>query len=428
MASGGDKDRVLALTRRFLAPHRVEVWDDFGTQLVIGRREGYRLWDLSGQELLDFHLNGGTFNLGHRNPEVVEALVLAVQELDIGNHHFASLARAELAEQLARLTPGDLTYSVLVPSGSEANDVAIKTARRATGRRRVVGLATGYHGRTGLAGAAGEDAAARYFLSDSSDFTKVPFADLDAMAAALARDDVAAVILETVPATSGFPVPPEGYLPAVRALCDEHGTLLLADEVQTGLGRTGWLWGIERFGVQPDILVTAKGLSGGMYPIAAAVMSERVAGWLHEYGWGHVSTFGGAEIGCRVAQKVLEITTRPETQASITALIDRFDSALTEIRAREPYLSEVRQTGLVIGLRVEHPNGAVYLQQELFALGLWAIASGFDQSVLQFKPGLLLDEQLADVALERLEEALVRAKDVDRPVPKRHRMTSSTSP
>jgi putrescine aminotransferase len=428
VAADRDKDRVLELTRRFLAPHRVAVWDDFGTQLVVGRREGYRLWDLSGHELLDFHLNGGTFNLGHRNLEVVETLVLAAEELDIGNHHFASLARAELAEQLARLTPGDLTYSVLLPSGGEAIDVAIKTARRATGRRRVVGLAAGYHGRTGLAGAAGEDAAARYFLSDSPDFAKVPFADLDAMALALARDDVAAVILETVPATSGFPVPPEGYHSGVRALCDEHGTLLIADEVQTGLGRTGFLWGVERFGVEPDILVTAKGLSGGMYPIAATVMSERVAGWLHEYGWGHVSTFGGAEIGCRVAQKVLEITTRPETQATVAGLIERFNSALTEIRARQPYLTEVRQTGLVIGLRVEHPNGAVYLQQELFALGLWAIASGFDQSVLQFKPGLLLDDRSADGALERLEEALGRAKDVDRPVPARHRMTSKIGP
>jgi putrescine aminotransferase len=428
MASGGDKERVLELTRRFLAPHRVEVWEDMGTQLVIGHRKGYRLWDLSGHELLDFHLNGGTFNLGHRNQEVVEALVLATRELDIGNHHFASLARAELAEQLARLTPGDLTYSVLVPSGGEANDVAIKTARRATGRRRVVGLASGYHGRTGLAGAAGEDGAARYFLSDSPDFVKVPFADLDGMAVALAHDDVAAVILETVPATYGFPVPPEGYLGAVRALCDEHGTLLIADEVQTGLGRTGYLWGVERFGVQPDILVTAKGLSGGMYPIAATVMSERVAGWLHEYGWGHVSTFGGAEIGCRVAEKVLEITTRPETQASVTSLIERFASALTEIQARQPYLTEVRQTGLVIGLRVEHPNGAVFLQQELFALGVWAIASGFDQSVLQFKPGLLLDDAAADLALERLEEALARVKDVDRPVPKRHRTASKTRP
>ena len=426
MESAGEKKRVLELTRRYLAPHRVEVWDAFGTQLVIGRREGYRLWDLSGHELLDFHLNGGTFNLGHRNPEVVESLVAAAGEVDIGNHHFASVARAELAEQLARLTPGDLTYSVLVPSGAEANDVAIKTARHATGRRRVVGLAAGFHGRTGLAGAAGEDAAARYFLSDSPDFSKVPFADVDAIAAALADGDVAAVILEPVPATYGFPVPPDDYLRGVRSVCDEHGTLLIADEVQTGLGRTGYLWGVERFGVEPDILVTGKGLSGGIYPIAAAVLSERVAGWLHEYGWGHVSTFGGAEIGCRVAQKVLEMTTRSETEDSVARLIDQFEVGLTEIRARRPYLAEVRQTGLVIGLRVDHPNGAVFLQQELFTLGVWAIASGFDQSVLQFKPGLLLDAASADGALERLEEALERVKDVDRPVPKRHPISSQT--
>jgi putrescine aminotransferase len=426
MASAGEKDRVLDLTRRFLAPHRVEVWDAFGTQLVIGRRDGYTLWDLSGRELLDFHLNGGTFNLGHRHPEVVAALVGAAGELDVGNHHFASPARAELAEQLARLTPGDLTYSALVPSGGEANDVAIKSARRATGRRRVVGLSGGFHGRTGLAGAAGDDGAARYFLSDSAEFATVPFADANALDAELSGGDVASVILEPVPATTGFPVPPADYLPAVRALCDEHGTLLIADEVQTGLGRTGRLWAVERFGVEPDVLVTGKGLSGGMYPIAATVLTERAAGWLHEYGWAHVSTFGGAEIGCRVAQKVLEITTRPETRASVERLSDRFESGLGEIRARRPYLAEVRQTGLVIGLRVDHPNGAVYLQQELFALGVWAIASGFDQSVLQFKPGLLLDAASADAALERLEEALDRVKDVDRPVPKRHRAASET--
>lgn len=107
-----EKERVLELTRRHVAPHRVDVWDAFGTQLVIGRREGYRLWDLDGRELIDLHLNGGTFNLGHRHPDVVEAMVTAAATLDVGNHHFASLARAELAERLAELTPGELTYTV----------------------------------------------------------------------------------------------------------------------------------------------------------------------------------------------------------------------------------------------------------------------------------------------------------------------------
>jgi putrescine aminotransferase len=420
------KERVLELTRRYVAPHRVQVWDAFGTQLVIGRREGYRIWDLSGHELIDLHLNGGTFNLGHRNPEVVAALVEAASSLDIGNHHFASVARAELGERLAELTPGRLQYSVFCASGSEANDVAIKTARYATGRRRILALQAGYHGRTGLSGAAGEDSGARMFHSDlPDDFAKVPFADLPAMQAVLDGGDIAAVIMETIPATYGFPVPPDGYLPAVKRLCEEHGALYIADEVQTGLGRTGELWGVEAFGVEPDILVTGKGLSGGMYPIAAAVISDAAASWLHESGWGHVSTFGGSEVGCRVAERVLEITTRPEVRARVAALIERFAEGLAALAERQPYLTEVRQCGLIIGLRVDHPDGAVFLQQELYQLGVWAIASGFDQSVLQFKPGLLLEPALADLVLERLERALDRAKDIDRPVPRRHRPPAS---
>jgi acetylornithine/succinyldiaminopimelate/putrescine aminotransferase len=427
-ATGTDKERVLELTRAHVAPHRVEVWEAFGTQLVIGAREGYRLRDLDGRELIDLHLNGGTFNLGHRHPEVVEALLTAAATLDIGNHHFASQARAELAARLAELTPGDLEYAVFAAGGSEAIDIAIKTARRATGRRRIVTLAAGYHGRTGLSGAAGQDSGAAYFLSDLPDqFAKVAFGDADAIGDELARGDVAAVLLETVPATYGFPVPPDGYLPAVKALCEEHGALYIADEVQTGLGRTGRLWGVQKFGVDPDILVSAKGLSGGMYPIAATVISRAAAGWLHENGWGHVSTFGGAEIGCRVAARVLEITTRPEVQERIASLIERFGRGLGELRASQPYLLEVRQSGLVIGLRVDHPDGAIYLQQELFERGVWAIASGFDQSVLQFKPGLLLDDALADSVLERLAAALAAAREVDRPVPRRHVGTTARS-
>lgn len=414
------------MTREFVAPHRVSVWEAFGTQLVMGRREGYRLWDLSGHELLDLHLNGGTFNLGHRNPEIIRTLTEAMQTADIGNHHFASVARATLGERFAQLTPGRLRYSVFCSSGSEANDVAIKTARYATGRRAIVGLSAGYHGRTGLSGAAGEDGSARLFLSDSpQEFVKVPFADLDAMAGALAGGDVAAVIMETIPATYGFPVPPDGYLAEVKALCEEHGALYIADEVQTGLGRTGRLWGIEAFGVEPDILVTGKGLSGGIYPIAATIISERWAGWLHEHGWGHVSTFGGSEIGCRVAEKVLEITTRPEVERHVQHLIGRFSSELVRLREDRPFLTELRQSGLVIGLRVGHPDGAVYLQQELYERGVWAIASGFDQSVLQFKPGLLMDDLTVDTVLERLANALEAAKEVNRPVPSRHRAPSA---
>jgi len=415
------KQRILELSRRHVCPHRVDVWEASGAPLVIDERASYRLRDLAGHELIDVHLNGGTYNLGHRNPDLLDALVTAVERFDIGNHHFPSIARAELAERLAQVAPGDLPYVVYSASGGEAIDVAIKTARRATSRRKVVGLDGGYHGRIGLAGACGDDAGARYFLSDLPDeFEKVPFGDLEAMAARLAHDDVAAVVIETVPATLGFPIPPAGYLPGVKRLCAEHGALYVADEVQTGLGRTGSLWGVQAFGVEPDLLVTGKGLSGGIYPFAATLISDRAGGWLKEHGWAHVSTFGGSEIGCRVAARVLDLTTRDAVQSNVEHLIERFQADLTAIQEREPFLLDVRQCGLVIGLRVDHSNGAVFLQQELYERGLWAIASGFDLSVLQLKPGLLLDDALTDTVLELVEEGLRRAKDVDRQVVARH--------
>jgi acetylornithine/succinyldiaminopimelate/putrescine aminotransferase len=406
-----DKAQVLALAERYVCPHRVRTLGALGVDLVIGRREGYRLWDLDGREVLDFHLNGGVFNLGHRNPELVAELRDALDTLDVGNHHFPSTERATLAERLAALAPGDLRYSVFASGGGEAIDVAIKTARRATGRRRIVSVASGYHGHTGLSVAAGDESAARRFLSEGApgEFIHVPFNDADAMAAALAGGDVAAVVLETIPATAGFPPPADGYLERVRVLCTRHGTLYVADEVQTGLGRTGPLWAVSGFGVEPDVLVTGKGLSGGLYPIAAAILSERVAGWLHEDGWGHVSTFGGAELGCRVARKVLEMTVRPAVVANVSALATQFADGLRALQARHPrWLVEIRQRGLVIGLRFAHPQGGMLMSRALYDAGLWAMFAGFDPSVLQWKPGLLLDPAVAQEALERLDDGVRR--------------------
>jgi acetylornithine/succinyldiaminopimelate/putrescine aminotransferase len=392
---------------RYVNPHRVKTFESLGVDLVIGRRSGYRIWDLDDRPFYDLHLNGGTFNLGHRHPEIVAALVEAAQDLDVGNHHFPSPARADLAERLAELTPGDLRYTVFASGGSEANDIAIKTARKVTGRRKVVALAHGYYGRTGLSGAAGDDEAAKYFLSDApNEFVKVPFDDLEAMEAVLSPGDVACVLMETIPATSGFPTSSKGYLSGARMLCDQYGALYVADEVQTGLGRTGYLWGVERFGVEPDILVTGKGLSGGLYPISAAVLSARVAGWLAENGWGHVSTFGGAEIGCRVALKALEITTRPETVENARRVAEQLGSGLRRLQAEHDYLLEVRQCGLVIGLRLDHQEGALHMMKALFDEGVWAIFAGFDTSVLQFKPGLLLTEPECAEILDRVEKAL----------------------
>jgi len=402
------REETLELAERYVCPDRVRTLRALGVDLVVGRREDYRLWDVDGREYLDLHLNGGVFNLGHRNPELVDVLVDALQTLDIGNHHFPSVERSLLAERLVELTPGS-RYAVFASGGGEAVDLALKSARRATGRRTVVSVTGAYHGHTGLALAAGDERAAESFLSDGAaeDFVRVPFDDLEALERALGERDVAAVILETVPATVGFPLSSPDYLRGVRQLCDAAGALYVADEVQTGLGRTGALWGVGRVGVVPDVLVCGKGLSGGLYPLAATLLSERAGRWLEEDGWGHVSTFGGAEVGCRVGRAVLDITTRDTTQDRIAALIARFTTGLHALQRRHPErLLEVRQTGLVIGLRFDHPQGGMLMTKALHTLGLWAMFAGFDPSALQVKPGLLMDDATADEVLARLDRAI----------------------
>jgi acetylornithine/succinyldiaminopimelate/putrescine aminotransferase len=403
------RDEVLSLAERLVCPDRVRTFGALGAGIVMGSRAGYRIHDVDGRSWLDLHLNGGVFNLGHRNPELVAVLVDALDELDIGNHHFPSAERALLAADLVGATPG-MAYAVFASGGGEAIDLALKSARRATGRRRIVSVTGAYHGHTGLALAAGDRAAAQAFLSTGADeeFAQVPFNDLPALEAALAGAPTAAVILETIPATIGFPIPDPGYLAGVRDLCDHVGALYIADEVQTGLGRTGSLWGVHRAGVIPDILVTGKGLSGGLYPIAATLLSGRAGAWLEDDGWSNVSTFGGSELGCRLARAVLDITARPETASRVDTLTDTFATGLADIAARHPaWLVEVRQTGLVIGLRFAHPMGGILMTRACYEAGIWAMFAGFDRSVLQFKPGMLLTDAEAGEVLVRLEAAIV---------------------
>jgi acetylornithine/succinyldiaminopimelate/putrescine aminotransferase len=175
--------------------------------------------------------------------------------------------------------------------------------------------------------------------------------------------------------------------------------------------RTGEMWGITKHGIEPDIMVTGKGLSGGMYPIAAAMLGERAARWLDEDGFAHMSTFGGAELGCVAAIKALEITSRPEVRTSVHQIAAVFADGLARIRADYPdWFVGIRQNGVVIGLEFDHPEGAKFVMRELYENGVWAIFSTLDPRVLQFKPGLLLTQELCEDVLDRLDTAVGKAR------------------
>jgi len=410
-----DKREFLERSRRFWNPGKTQDWQDMGVDLVIDRREGYFLHDMDGRCLIDAHLNGGTYNLGHRHPELVEVLKRGAERFDMGNHHFPALARTALAEALAACapTPG-MRYSIYGSGGGEAIDIAIKTARHASQKRKIVSIVKAYHGHTGLAVQTGDDRFSKLFLSEDTrgEFVQVPFNDLDAMEAALRGRDVAAVIMETIPATYGFPMPREGYLPAVKALCERHGALYIADEVQTGLMRCGEMWGCSKYGVEPDIMVVGKGISGGMYPIACVMVTERCAGWLSEDGFGHISTMGGAELGCVVAMKVLEIVQRPGVRKMVRYISNFIRAGLDEIRAKDSdFFVGIRQHGVVMGLEFDHPQGAKYVMRHLYENGVWAIFSTLDPRVLQFKPGLLMTHDLCEDLLRRVEIAVALAAE-----------------
>src|SRR4051812_32958375 len=194
------KQEMLDKSREYWNPGKTDFWVEAGVPLVIDRREEYFIYDMSGTRLLDVHLNGGTYNLGHRNPEVVQAVAAAMSHFDIGNHHFPSLARTALAEALVRTAPAGLTKVVYGSGGGEAIDIAIKTARHATGKRKIVSIVKAYHGHTGLAVSTGDDRFAKLFLADRPDeVDQVPFNDLTAMEDALRARDVAAVLMESIP-------------------------------------------------------------------------------------------------------------------------------------------------------------------------------------------------------------------------------------
>jgi acetylornithine/succinyldiaminopimelate/putrescine aminotransferase len=407
------KADVLERAKTFWNPDKTQFWTDSGVELVIDRREGYFLWDMGGRRLIDMHLNGGTYSLGHRNPEVVQAISDGMKHFDVGNHHFPSVARTALAQKLIESAPASLTKVAFGSGGGEAIDIALKSARHATQRRKIVSIIKAYHGHTGLAVATGDDRFAKLFLADRPDeFIQVPFGDIGAMERALSGRDVAAVIMETIPATYGFPLPPPGYLEAVKELTVKYGSLYIADEVQTGLMRTGEMWAITKHGIKPDLMVTGKGLSGGMYPITAALLGDRAARWLDEDGFGHISTFGGAELGCVAAIKTLEICGRPEVRSMVHYIADLFGEGLRRIQADYPdWFVGIRQNGVVIGLEFNHPQGAKFVMRELYENGVWAIFSTLDPRVLQFKPGLLMARDLCEDVLDRVDVAVGRARN-----------------
>jgi putrescine aminotransferase len=322
-----------------------------------------------------------------------------------------SVPQAALAERLATLAPGDLQYTFFCNSGTEANEGAIKLARLATGRPGIIATHGAFHGKTlGALSATGRDYYRTPFGPLLPHFSHVPFGDAWALDAAIGPD-AAAVILEPIQGEAGVILPPAGYLRQVREICDRRGVLLIADEIQTGLGRTGRLFCVEHDGVTPDIMTLAKALGGGVVPIGAFTARPHLWDKLRRDPYLHSSTFGGNPLACRAALATLDVLADERLPAQAEPLGARFRERLEEVRARHAgVVTQVRGRGLMIGLEFTHRDYALMASAEAGRRGVITFYTLNNPTVIRIEPPLVITPGLIDRAADGIAGAIAEAE------------------
>ncbi|MFO7794807.1 MAG: aspartate aminotransferase family protein [Promethearchaeati archaeon] len=413
---------LLDLYAKYVNKPKVKIFKQFGLSVIPGEREGIHLKTLDGpkkgqppMDIINCRSSGGVFNLGHRHPEIVKTLKAAIDGgLDLGDHMLLSEQRALLGKKLAGLFPGDLTKTTFGVSGGEAIDTAIKFSRAYTKRKGCVSAIGGYHGHTGFALLTGDPDFKDPFLWNFPEFKQVPFGDLKAMEKVV-TEEVACVILEGIPATGGVLIAPEGYFPGVRELCDEKGVMLILDEVQSGLGRTGEFWSFDgglypNDKIVPDFVVCGKGMSSGIYPLSTCTYkSEIEKSIFKEDPFIHISTTGGSDIGCAVASKMLDIQSDPKFLAHVKEMGELFGKGLKEIQeSHSDLIKEVRGRGLMWGMEFFEEMDGQLNMLHCINEGILLNYCGNNKATDIIMPPLIITKEQIFTVIEKISNAVAR--------------------
>ncbi|GMR11162.1 MAG: acetyl ornithine aminotransferase family protein [Anaerolineae bacterium] len=399
---------------------------------VMDRGSGAEVWDIDGNRFIDFAAGIAVCTTGHSHPKVVAAICDQAQRFIHISSDYYHPVWVELSERLAKIAPFSEPAKVfLANSGTEAVEAGIKLAWHHTGRPLFIGFQGGFHGRTlgslaftssksvqrsgfgppaiGVTHVPYPNAYRQVLQSTGGDYgeTVVDYIENQVLKTVVPPEDCAGILVEPIQGEGGYVVPPPGFFPALRALCDRHGILLIADEVQSGIGRTGKWWAIEHWEVEPDIVCFAKGIASGV-PMGGIVARQSVMDWPEG---AHSNTYGGNPLACRAALATLDLV---EEQLLVNAqrmgkyAID----ALEEMQSRHPTIGEVRGKGLMIG--VEFVDGSGTKQpahdlrerviEEAFARGLLLLGCG--ESTVRLAPALSIEEGLLDEGLRIMEESI----------------------
>ena len=367
--------------------------------VVLTRGKGVFLWDINGKKYLDFTGNYGVCIAGYSRPEIIQATRRQLERLIPCHGSFYNETRAELLEKLAQIAPKGLTKAFLGNSGTEAVECAIKMARKFTGKPEIIAMMGGFHGKTmGALSATWKEKYREPFQPLVPDFKHVPRFNIQKIKEAI-TEKTAAIIAEPVQGESGIIVPPEGFFQSLREICDSTGVLLIMDEVQTGMGRTGRMFACEHWGVTPDILCLAKSIAGG-FPLGVTLAKEEIASSL---GVGeHTSTFGGNPVVCAAACATIDIIVRERLPERAEKLGRYFLGKLRELQSKYKIVREVRGLGLMIGveLRVDVLNIILEAMQK----GVLVLDAG--KNVVRFLPPLVISEENIDTVVTVMDEVL----------------------
>jgi 4-aminobutyrate aminotransferase len=384
--------------------------------LVVRRGRGCVLEDLDGNRFLDFNAGIAVVAAGHAHPEVNAAIHAQVDDvLHYCSSDFYLPAYADVCDRLAALAPMPDARVFLSNSGTEAVEAALKLARHHTGRPNVIAFLGAFHGRSlgslSLTASKSRQRAGFGILAPGS--FHAPYADPyggtaptgaryieEVLFAKLtAPSDVAAIFVEPIQGEGGYVVPPPGWLADLRTVCDQHGILLVSDEVQSGVGRTGRMWASEHEGVVPDIMCVGKGLASGM-PLAGIGARSEIMDW--EPG-GHGSTFGGNPVACAAALATLELVER-ELANNAAAVGEHLLGALAELAAGQPLIEQVRGRGLMIGIDLPDHDTAADVERACFERGLLVLTCG--ERSIRLAPPLVVTRGQADTAVSIMDDAL----------------------
>ncbi len=378
-------------------------------QFVPVKGKGSRVWDQQGKEYIDFSGGIAVTALGHCHPALVETLKRQGETLWHTSNVFTNEPALRLATKLIAATFADRVF--FGNSGAEANEAAFKLARyyackkHSPFKSKIIAFHNAFHGRTLFTvSVGGQPKYSDGFGPKPADIVHVPFNDLAAVKAVI-DDHTCAIVVEPIQGEGGvMPATPE-FMQGLRALCDEHNALLVLDEVQSGMGRSGKLFSYEHYGIQPDILTTAKALGGG-FPVSAMLTTHEIASVMAP--GVHGTTYGGNPLACAIAETALDIINTPAVLAGVEARRQQFTDALRALDSELDIFSEIRGKGLLMGavLKPEHASKARAILNAAAAEGVMILTAGSD--VIRFVPSLVITPEEIDAGMTRFAAALRR--------------------